>query len=180
MKEKEIVLKEQWYTAEHIDRESGHYIKTKYRKVEEYAFYLRFIGNWFHPCKKCQGHLKKLLQTVELHISTDKATIHFLQRINEDENELYYEFGLPFVQSVWLYTWKPCKDCQNNLRKLMQTASSLIIGNDKYEHPVEFNMKNATSSDDDSYVTLDEHPATEEEKKRIGDNWLYEEVEVEP
>jgi len=169
-----IVLKEQWYTAEYVDKESGHYVKTKYRKVERYAFFLRFIGEWFHPCKKCQARIKKVLQTVELHISTDKATVHFLQRVDEDENELYYEFGLPFVQSVWLYTWKPCRDCQKTLRETMQNLGSLIIGNDKYEHPVELNVRNET--DDDSYQTLDEHSATEEEKKQIADNWVYEEI----
>jgi len=172
--EKEVVLNEQWYLAEYID-ETGFYVKVKHRKIERYAFYLRFIGKWFMPCKKCQVRIKKLLQTSELHISADKATVHFLQRVDEDKNEIFYEFGLPFIRSVWLYTWKPCSNCQGKLAMIMKDLTSLIIGNEGYEHPVELNVKN--EDDDHSFETLENRVATEEEKKRLGDKWVYQEIE---
>ena len=107
MKEELPELEEKWFIWEDIDDE-GNYFKTKYREIEEYSFYLRFLGKWFTPCEECQRRIKKL----------------------------------------------------------MLESDDMILGNRSYEPPVEFRRRLVT--DDNSYQTLEERPATEEDKKRLG------------
>lgn len=56
---KENILSEKWYIWEYINDE-GNYVKTKYRKVEKFHFYLRFLQEHFNPCPECQKVLKEL------------------------------------------------------------------------------------------------------------------------
>ena len=107
MKEDLPKLDEKWFIWEGVDDE-GNYVKLKYRKIEEYSFYLRFLGEWFTPCETCQRRIKKLL-------------------LESDD---------------------------------------LILGNRSYKPPVEFRRRLVT--DDDSYETLEERPATPEDRRRLG------------
>lgn len=168
------VLSVEYFFGENIDREGEppQYVKVKYRRVEQYKFFLRFLGKEFIPCVDDQSKLKELLLNVELHISTQRATIHFLQKIKN--NKIAYAFGLPFLNSVILYEFSPCTECQKEIRELLQTAESLIIGNDKYEHPVELNRR--IMDDDKTFFTVEKHPATQEELKSVGNFWLYENI----
>ena len=178
MKQKEVVLNQEFLFAEYINSEKSietpEYIKVKYRKVEQYSFYLRFVGQWFFPCANDQAKIKDLIENSELHISTDRATIHFLQIVNKEENGLIYEFGFPWVNQLIMYTFRPCQKCQKQLAKTLKESSTFIIGNDKYEHPIELNKKN--ENDDKSFETIEKHIATKEEIERIGEHWLYERI----
>jgi len=100
-------LTEKWYVWEYVD-DTGRYVKVKYRQVEEFSFWLRFIRRWFTPCPECQRRLKQLLLE----------------------------------------------------------ADDMILGNKEYEPPVEFRRRLVT--DDDSYETLEERPATPEDRRRLG------------
>jgi hypothetical protein len=108
-------LEEKWLIWEYVD-DTGNYVKTKYREIEEYSFYLRFIGKWFTPCKECQQKLKELL-------------------LNSED---------------------------------------MILGNKSYEPPIEFRRRIVT--DDYSWITLEERPATEEDEKRLGRYGIRREV----
>lgn len=67
----------------------------------------------------------------------------------------------------WFY---PCPDCQKRLRKILGEAR-WILGNKSYEPPIELNNVK-DEIDDSSWITLEEHEATPEEIKRIGnDGW---------
>jgi len=111
---KENILSEKWYIWEYIDDE-GNYVKAKYRKVENFHFYLRFLQEHFNPCPECQKKLKQI------------------------------------------------KD-----------KSCMILGNKAYEPPVEFTYKYET--DDKSWVTLEERPATKADEKRLGQHGITIEV----
>ena len=181
MSEKEVVLNQEFLFAEYIDSEKSiktpDYIKVKYRKIEQYSFYLRFVGKWFYPCSKDQAKIKEIIENYPLHISTDRATIHFLQQVNKEGTALYYEFGFPWVDQLIMFTFKPCVKCQKNIAETLKESSTFIIGNDKYEHPIELNKKN--EQDDKSMVTVEKHLATKEEINRIGEHWLYERISEE-
>jgi len=58
-------LDEQWFILEHVNEE-GKYIKAKYREIEEFSFFLRFIGSWFIPCKECQEKIKELVRNKDM------------------------------------------------------------------------------------------------------------------
>lgn len=179
MSEKEVSLNQEFFFAEYIDKESkwpenGTYVKIKYRKVEQYSFYLRFVSKWFFPCAKDQAKIKNIIENYPLHISTDKATIHFLQIVNKKQTELYYEFGFPWVNQLIMFTFRPCVKCQKIIAEILRDSSTFIIGNDKYEHPIELNKKN--EDDDKSFETIEKHAATKEEIERIGEHWIYERI----
>ncbi len=64
----------------------------------------------------------------------------------------------------------PCKECQQRLKKQLAEAR-WILGNDDYKPAIELNSIK-DEIDDDSWLTIDEHKATQEEIKRIGiDGW---------
>ena len=65
----------------------------------------------------------------------------------------------------------PCKKCQQELKNLV-LSSPWIFGNKDYEPQVELNRR-FNEIDDDSWITLEEHKATPEEKKRLGTGWNY-------
>jgi len=104
---KENILSEKWFIWEYINDE-GNYVKCKYRKVEAFHFYLRFLQEHFNPCPECQ---KKLME--------------------------------------------------------IKNKSRMILGNKTYEPPVEFTYQ--YEIDDNSWTTLEEHPASDEEKKQFKD-----------
>lgn len=67
-----------------------------------------------------------------------------------------FRFYLRFLSEHF----NPCPHCQKELKKLI-LKSSMILGNKSYEPPVEFRYSYET--DDPSFITLDEHKATDEE-----------------
>lgn len=168
MKEEGAVLHEEFFFAEYIDDE-GNYIKTKYRKLEQYSFYLRFLSRWFIPCQKDQTILKEHFLNAELNISQQTATINFYQNIRN--NKLYYSFNMRFIGKVLTWEFRPCQKCQKEIRKSMEEAESVTIGNEKYEHPVEFNRR--IVDDDQTFFTVEKHKATKKEQTEIGDKWIY-------
>lgn len=175
MSEKEVFLNQVFYKAEYIDEE-GFYIELKYRKVEQWAFYLRFIGKWFVPCEKDQHKLKRLILNAQLRLSADNAKVGFAQTIKVIKliEKLEYSFVLPFIYALPYYEFKPCKDCQEILATAINESSTLTIGNKDYEHPVELQRKN--EDDDKSYQTTVKHKATKEEKETVGDRWNKERI----
>lgn len=65
----------------------------------------------------------------------------------------------------------PCQHCQQKLKQTLAEAR-WILGNKDYEPPIELNSVK-DELDDDSWVTLEEHKATPDELKRIGeDGWI--------
>lgn len=52
------VLEEEWRVAETIDSK-GNYQKLRYRMIEQIAFYIRPMQEWFIPCAECQKKLKE-------------------------------------------------------------------------------------------------------------------------
>lgn len=166
---KEIYLNQEFYVAEYLEMEKGNYVKTKYTKIEQWAFYLRFIGEWFYPCKKDQLKLKEILLNAQISIDQTNAKIGFNQMLNKKEDKLIYSFTLPFVHTLPYYDFEPCAECQKVLAQTMQDSEILTIGNKDYAYPVELNRKNA---DQDDYQTVIDRQPTPEEKKRIGDRWI--------
>jgi hypothetical protein len=166
---KEIYLNQEFYVAEYLDMDKGNYVKTKYTKIEQWSFYLRFISEWFTPCKKDQLKLKEILLNTQLRVDIDTATVGFNQMLNKEETKMIYSFTLPFVHSLPHYEFTPCADCQKVIAQTMLNSESLTIGNKDYEHPVELSRKNA---DQDDFQTIIDRPPTAEEKKRVGDGWI--------
>lgn len=181
MNENEAVLNQKFFFAEYIDREPDNpkqpeYIKIKYRKIEQYSFYLRFLGKWYIPCEKDQATLKDYFLNAELNISQQTATINFNQNITK--NKIHYTFNMRFIGNLITWQFKPCPKCQQTLRQLMLEADSITIGNEKYEHPIEFNRR--IVDDDKTFFTVEKHhPPTANEIKAIGDRWIYEEISQE-
>ena len=54
------VLRETWEYSEEID-EQRNYKLIKHRKIEQLAFYIRPLREWFIPCIECQNKLKQKL-----------------------------------------------------------------------------------------------------------------------
>lgn len=169
----ENFLTQQFFTAEYIDMENGNYVKVKYRKVEQYAFFMRFVHEWFHPCVVDQLKLKKLFNTNEIRIYPSNAKIGFSQAVNKKGNNFIYSFILPFISALPFYEFTPCKDCQKEISEILRTANSITISNKEYEYPVEFNMR--YEYDDGSFETIIDRPPTAEEK-RIGERWQRHEI----
>ena len=80
-----------------------------------------------------------------------------------------------FIGKLLTWEFKPCPDCQKKIRELMETAGSVTIGNEKYEHPVEFNRR-IVDDDKTFFPVAKHHPPTPEESKQIGEHWVYEEI----
>jgi len=84
-------------------------------------------------------------------------------------------FYLRFINK-W---FTPCKECQRKLKELILNAEDMILGNKDYEPPVELRRRIVT--DDNSWITLEERPATEKDEKRLGRYGIKREVgEKEP
>jgi len=71
-------------------------------------------------------------------------------------------FYLRFL-SKWFI---PCKKCQEELRRMVATATQWTLGNKTYEPPVEFNR--TFEIDDDAWEELERHKATKEEIEKFG------------
>lgn len=159
-----IFLNVKYFVGEYIDDE-GFYVKTKYRKVEQWAFYLRFIGQWFFPCVKCQHKVKSLLFCTEIRLSPDNTRIGFAQNVDESKNKIDYTFVMPFIHMLPFYEFKPCPECQKVLRQTILESTTITLGNKDYMYPVELSRKN--EDDDNSYKTVAKHKATKEEKEQF-------------
>lgn len=157
---KEVFLNQQFFLAKYVDDE-GFYVKVKFRKVEQWAFYLRFVSQWFTPCIKDQLKLKELIFNTELKLSINSTTITFAQVITS--NKIQYQFIMPFISTLPFYEFTPCLDCQKQLSQILNESTLLTIGNKDYEHPVELNRKN--EDDDKSFETVEKHKATVKEKE---------------
>jgi hypothetical protein len=157
----EVYLNQEFFVSEYIDDENF-YVQVKYRKVEQWAFYLRLIGKWYFPCEKDQKKLKDLFLNSELRISTDNTRIGFNQEVNGDKIE--YTFTLPFIHALPFYDFKPCAKCQKQIRSLITESMTLTIGNKDYSYPVELSRKN--EDDDKSFETIEKHKATPLEKEQ--------------
>lgn len=156
----EDIIREQKLIFEEITEE-GLYRKSTGRKIEQIGFYLRFIGEHFIPCAKCQRRLLRIFKTGNLHLSRDKNEVHLIR-------DNFYEFGLPFIkEGVWLYTFKPCKECQKVLKKTIDEVQNLTIGNNSYAYPVELWKK--YEIDDDSWKEVEKRKPTVEEEERFKD-----------
>jgi len=160
---KSYILREEPLIFEMVDEE-GFYIKSKGRKIEQVGFYLRFCGQHFIPCITCQKQLLQKLSIKNLHFSKETSEIHLIKT----RAEKCFEFGLPFIkEGAWLYTFRPCRACQKNLKKTIAEAKNWTIGNKDYEYPVEFWRK--YEIDDDAWQKLEKHKATKEEQERFKD-----------
>ena len=84
---KENILSEKWYIWEYINDE-GQYIKCKYRKVEKFHFYLRFLQEHFNPCPECQKKLKelKVKGNMILGNKTYEPPVEFTYKYDIDDN----------------------------------------------------------------------------------------------
>ena len=74
--------------TEFIDSETEEYVKSKGVQEQQYAFYLRFLGSWFTPCKHCQEKIdKKMVSTDEFRIGDGRSPIEFKREwvSNDDE-----------------------------------------------------------------------------------------------
>ena len=78
---------------EHIDENTGEYVKQRTYKEETLGFYLRFCGKWFYPCKEDQERLKNLILNSDTLIIGNKD---YLQPI-----ELNMKFELP-IKDEWM------------------------------------------------------------------------------
>ncbi|MHA1267929.1 MAG: hypothetical protein ACTSRS_22085 [Candidatus Helarchaeota archaeon] len=117
MKDK-VELEEKWFVWEYVD-DTGRYVKTKYREVEEYSFYLRFAGKWFTPCKECQRRLKQLLAESDDIILGNKdyePPVEFRRRkVTDDESWIMLEERLATLEDEkQLGKWgRKRESCQN-------------------------------------------------------------------
>jgi hypothetical protein len=158
---KEVFLNQEFFIAEYVDDEN-YFVKVKFRKVERWAFYLRFVSEWFFPCTKDQIKLKDLFFNTELRLSIDSTTVTFAQVVKR--NKIQYRFVMPFISTLPFYEFIPCPECQKQLARILQKSTILTIGNKDYEHPVELNRKN--EDDDQSFETISKRKATKEEIDR--------------
>jgi hypothetical protein len=55
-----------------------------------------------------------------------------------------------------------CPSCQQKLKQLISNSKNMILGNSQYDPPIELNVERNVT-DDKSFETLEEHPATEKE-----------------
>ncbi len=170
----EIFLNQEFFISKYIDDEN-YYVEVKYRKVEQWAFYLRFISGWYHPCFKCQKRLKELVLNAQLRVSVESARVDFAQIVKA--NKIEYRFVLPFISALPWYEFKPCPECQKGIADLIKNATVLTIGNKDYEHPVELSRKN--EDDDKSFQCVVKHKATNEEKERVGTRWIKKQLSKE-
>lgn len=168
MSEEEVFLNQEFYKATYIDDENF-YVEVKYRKVEQWAFYLRCIGKWYYPCMDCQRKLKGLLLNAQWSLNPETAKLGLNQNVNKKRNTLYYTFTMPFINQLPYYEFKPCVKCQKQIHTLVEESTTLTIGNKDYEHPVELQRKN--EDDDKSFETVAKHKATPEEREHIGERW---------
>jgi len=107
-----------------------------------------------------------------------KETWHVAETI--DENGIYKKLRFREVEQIGFYIrplrewFFPCPACQQELKWLMKEGT-WILGNKEYEPMIELN-NTKDEVDDESWETLEEHKATEEELERIGkEGW--EEIE---
>lgn len=171
----EKFLTQRFLIAEYLDMENGNYVKTKYRRIEQYAFYMRFASEWFFPCVKDQQKLKELFTNNEIRLLPSNANVGFSQTVNEKGNKMVYAFVLPFINALPFYKFTPCAECQEELALILKNVESITIGNKEYAFPVEFNKRYA--DDDKSFQTVEDRPPTDVEKNRIGDRWIRKELD---
>lgn len=88
-----------------------------------------------------------------------------------DDDGIYKKLKYRTVEQIgfWIRPAKkwcfPCPECQKKLKELLANAK-WTLGNKDYEPAIELN--NTTDEvDEDSWFTLEEHEATNEERKRI-------------
>jgi len=158
---------------EQLEGKEGVYVKSVADKIEQYDFWLRFAGEHFTPCRKCQE---------KLHTDIFKAS-----RLSFGETELrpislrktengIWRFKLFFAENYRVnvgyepINFVPCIACQKILTKLIEDAEQLIFGNKEYEPQLELNRK--FEIDDDSWKTVEKRPSTEEERKRLKNDWF--------
>jgi hypothetical protein len=169
----EKFLTQRFLVAEYLDMENGNYVKTKYRRIEQYAFFLKFTGEWFYPCVEDQQKLKELITNHEIRLLPDNAHVGFSQTVNKKGNKMIYSFVLPFINQLPFYEFQPCTECQKEIAMILKNVESITIGNKDYAYPVEFNKRYA---DDDNFLTVEDRPPTEDERKRIGECWVRKEL----
>jgi hypothetical protein len=61
--------------------------------------------------------------------------------------------------------FKPCRQCQKELAKLIETPDHLILGNKEYEPPVELYRK--FEIDESAWIQLEKRKPTKEELERL-------------
>ena len=89
-----------------------------------------------------------------------------------DEKGIYQKLKYRTVEYIGFYIrplrewFFPCRQCQQKLKKMMANGT-WILGNKDYEPMIELN-NTKDDIDEDSWETLEERKATEEELERIG------------
>lgn len=79
-----------------------------------------------------------------------------------------FGFWLRFIGEHFV----PCEECQERLAKLILDSEQMILGNEKYEPPVELWRKFAF--DDEAWEEVERRPSTDEEKEKFKKqgNWF--------
>jgi hypothetical protein len=99
-----------------------------------------------------------------------KEEWHFGEEI--DSKGIYKKVKYRKVERIGFYIrplrewFFPCKQCQEKLKKQM-AEGNWVLGNKEYEPDIELN-NTKMEIDEDSFVTLEERKATNEEIERIG------------
>jgi hypothetical protein len=156
----DTVFRQKRIESIYID-EDGMYVKAEGREVEYVGFWLRLYGEHFRPCLKCQTELIELLNNAELSFKPNTMAVYFHQRVDEKKDEIYYAFGLPFINQLISYEWKPCATDQKVLRNIIIKCKHFRIGNKEYTDPVEFYRE--FEVDDKSWKELEHRKPTKEE-----------------
>lgn len=120
--------------------------------------------------KELRKQINKVLEDLGEDIHALKEKWHIGEEI--DDKGIYKKIKFRKVERIGFYIrplrewFFPCEHCQVALKKQM-AEGNWILGNREYYPDIELN--NSTMEiDEDSFVTLEERKATQEELKRIG------------
>lgn len=173
MKNKEdldLVLRREEWQSESLSGPNKDYVRDETQKIETYGFFLRFIREQFEPCEDCQTEVLQMLRTKPLNFSAETMHISFHQcLVSEETNEIYFEFGFPFLVAM-IQRWTPCPKCQQTLTNLIENAEQLHIGNNEFAEPVELWMKYAL--DEDHWKEVERRSSTPEEQESLKKTWV--------
>jgi len=112
------------------DKEGYFYVKTK--QYLTWQFYFRVIKKWFTPCKKCQSMLNKMWN---VGVCIDA------------------EFYERFIERCSV---RICSECLKAVVEEM-SGSEVILGNQKYDPPIELSRKWIDDEDSTEEVSKAEH-----------------------
>jgi len=109
MSERDFPLREKKVVSEYID-DDGNYVRSEGVKRETLAFYLKFIGDWFHLCPKCVKELNNLILNADNLIIGNKDYVQpiELQRRYEIDDDSWKE----------IERRQPTKEEEKRLKKL--------------------------------------------------------------